>query len=518
MLLLLAAACADIAFTLGESARATAAETGADTAATGDTGADSAGDTGTDTGTGTDTAPDTSSDTAADTGDAGTPPLASIYDMGDVVAVPTVGYADWISPGDVNGDGYTDLVASIYNAGSWTAGNLSHDFELVLSDGTGGYSVTYVPIGLLGDNPMPTVVGDFDGDGLGDLAVVSPSGLTLFRYDGKTLVDRVDFTVGATRVIRAADVDSDGDLDLVGLKSDEAVVWANDGAGGFTELGRVATLNGTASVADQNKLHLYDIDSDGILDLYTNGDQWYGVPTQVNLGVGDGTFGAAITSFPDAPYMLDAFVGDYDGDGTNEVAFLDAWYLHLSIGEWTGTVSAPVTYTPTLYGFSWVVPADTDGDGGADLIGIDGFHAQVFTRTAKGMAYLPSFPVINYELLGAVGCQVFVVGDANDDDCDDLFTYDFPEGYRLSLSRAEGCAGVREADTGGETSADTGAETSGETADTGGADTATTDTSVSAFTSEEDTRHRPACSVADGRSAGAFGVLLAAFAARRRRA
>lgn len=512
MLLLLTAACADIAFTLGESARATAAETGGDTAT--DTGGGTSSDTAADTGgeTAADTGSGTGADTATETGEVTYGPgLDSVYPMGDVVAVSTAPAADWVSPGDVNGDGLTDLIVSTFTASSWTAGNLAHDFELVLSDGSGGYSVTSVPVGLLGDDPMPSVIGDFDGDGLGDFAVAHGAGISLFRYDGKTLTDRADLPVGTVRVIRSADLDDDGDIDLVGLKSDEAVVWANDGAGGFTELGRVATLNGEAEAGSQSTLRLYDFDTDGILDLFSTGDQWYGVPAQVNLGVGDGTFGAAITSFPDAPYMLDTFVGDYDADGVNEVAYLDAAWLQINIGEWTGTVSSPVEFRGPLYGSSWVVTGDVDADGDADLIGIDGFWASVLQQQSAGMTWRSRFPVIEHELLAGTGNQVFVTGNANDDGCDDLFVYDFPQGYRVALSQASGCAGTEVVDTGS-------GETGGE--ETAAADTATdtaADTSVSSFTSGGESRRRHGCSVTDGRAVGAFGVLLAAFASRRRR-
>lgn len=496
MVLLLTLACADMAFTLGGEAAARPTswpDTGSDTSA--DTAADTSGDSGGDS---------SGEDTSL------SPPLASIYELGEVVSASSVYYADWLSAGDVNGDGLTDIVASVFDNWKWTRGNLDHDFDLLLSDGTGGYTLTTATIGLLGDLPMATAIADFDGDGDGDLAVARTTGVTLFRFDGTTLTDQVDFPVGETRHVRAGDLDGDGDPDLVSLMVGEALVLINDGTGTFAEGTRVSTLNTNLYPGSMNQIRLVDFDTDGKLDLYTTGDPWYGVPVQVNLGVGDGTFGAAITSFPDMPYPYELRVADFDSDGMNEVAFIEGNYLQqLSVGEWTGTVSSVVDYGVPFYGMSWMGQADVDGDGDADLLGYDGYDGAVMLQEATGLSWQPTFHMAEEGIAGGPGLELYLTGNANNDGCDDLFAYDAGSGYRLSLSQAPGCAGIE----GGEDE---------DTADTDGEDTEAVDTDdsdTSAFTDGDgDSHRRHGCASVDGSALGALGVLLAALGARRRRA
>lgn len=489
MVLLLTLACADIAFTLG-------GEAAARPTAWPDSGGDTSG-------------VDTSADDTDDTSSEGVPPLASIYERGDIVGTSSQYAADWLSAGDLNGDGIDDMVASVFGASSWTAGNLAHDFDLVLSDGSGGWDVTTVSIGLLGDLLMGTAVADFDGDGLGDVAVARTTGITLFRFDGTTLTDQVDFAVGQARFVRAGDLDGDGAPDLVSLLVGEALVLLNDGTGGFSEGPRVATLNTNLYPASSNQIRLGDFDADGNLDLFTTGDPWYGTPIQVNLGVGDGTFGPAITSFPDTPDVLDVVVGDFDGDGANEVGFYDSWMTDVYVGEWTGTISSPVAYGEPFYGTNWVQQADVDGDGDQDILGYDGFDGAVLQQGSTGLSWLPPFNMIDFAGTGMANCEYFVPADANGDDCADLFVFDMMDGYRVMFSRAEGCAGVDGGDTDTE---DTEAE------DTETVDTADTDRHSFTDDGEGDARRRPGCASVDGSALGAVGVLLAALGARRRRA
>jgi hypothetical protein len=114
---------------------------------------------------------------------------------------------------DFNGDGIPDLaVANAGNYYTFTGGNLS--VLLGKGDGTFQAAVNYV----VGDSPTSVAVGDFNGDGIVDLAVSDTAGnqvsVLLGKGDGTfELAGTYPAGVGA-RSVAIADFNGDGRLDL----------------------------------------------------------------------------------------------------------------------------------------------------------------------------------------------------------------------------------------------------------------------------------------------------------------
>ena len=101
-------------------------------------------------------------------------------------------------------------------------------------------------------------VGDADGDGLDDLYVTQPSGLPnrLYRNRGDSTFEDITDRAGVgvlddTAQSIFADVDNDGDQDLVVAISTNPLLFVNDGNGQFTlDPGRLPVRAAAAGSAD----------------------------------------------------------------------------------------------------------------------------------------------------------------------------------------------------------------------------------------------------------------------------
>jgi hypothetical protein len=118
---------------------------------------------------------------------------------------------------------------------------------------------------------------------------------------------------GAEGQIQAlADLDADGDQDLIVSAMGSLYLFANDGSGGFAERKRLGQSGGNGEV------HLGDVNGDGLLDLlavaFLAGHSVYG-PAELYLleNSGDGSFAQTLPIPLNASTSLS--VVDIDGDG-----------------------------------------------------------------------------------------------------------------------------------------------------------------------------------------------------------
>ena len=135
--------------------------------------------------------------------------------------------------GDVDGDGDADLVVAwkVWRTG-WT---------IATSDGWGGLVPTQeVPLSSL---DFPVIAGgDFDGDGLLDLAFSSGRTTELWLNRGEDGFETIlQLSDGWLKGL--ADGDGDGDVDLLVVEDRDdpwsnATLWLNDGAAGFADRDR----------------------------------------------------------------------------------------------------------------------------------------------------------------------------------------------------------------------------------------------------------------------------------------
>jgi len=230
------------------------------------------------------------------------PPLAVAYSDFDLDGDDDVFYAY-----DSGQDVPTDV--GLYFNGGWNV------FENRPDRFVGG-----VPQGM---HPQKAIVGDYNGDGKPDVFVAdawSPEGPhnLLIYSTGTGLTYRVvdDLFPGSTYGAASADIDGDGDLDiLVG----ESYFLMNDGQGNFTaDPSRVP-----ADLGVSNALELVDVDQDGHYDILTSMNDAPGGPASVHWGDGDGSYSDARASLlpPMAAYprVLDIDCEDLDGDGDRDI-------------------------------------------------------------------------------------------------------------------------------------------------------------------------------------------------------
>lgn len=272
-----------------------------------------------------------------------------------------------VAAADLNRDGRLDL--AVANRGP-DSGNGS--VTVFSGDGSGGFALRgdYAT----GARPHVVTTGDFDGDGLLDVAVgkLAGSDVNVLFGDGTGALSAplgVEFT-GPALSIRALDANEDGVDDLM-VKSDydaspdsrSAVLRLADGARGFA-----APLVVTGALQAYGAIATGDLDLDGHEDVVARTSFAATVGVEVFYGDGLGGFPRSARTSASSPEPL--AVGDVDGDGLPDVVTGSGVVpgrgaLGLGILE---PFEDPIPNGILRIGDG--VLADFDSDGRLDLVGI----------------------------------------------------------------------------------------------------------------------------------------------------
>jgi hypothetical protein len=291
-------------------------------------------------------------------------------------SVPAASYPAGLACADFNGDGILDLAAACEEASSVT---------LLFGQGTGGVgngSFTLGPSLAVGASPWAVVTGDFNADGIPDLAAACGSGaasvLIGHGTDGVpdgTFASAVNYPVGAVAYgIATGDFDSNGILDLAVAAGTGVCVFPGQGTGGRGD-GTFGTRTTYACQTSPQAVATGDFNADGITDLAVANSGTGSVSVLLgrgSAGQGDGTFAAAV-NYPsgDSPYAV--MVGDWNGDGVPDLVVPNGAAGTLSIlpgrataGVADGTFGPPQAFAagtePRALGLG-----DFDADGVADF-------------------------------------------------------------------------------------------------------------------------------------------------------
>ncbi len=275
-----------------------------------------------------------------------------------------------VAVGDFNRDGILDLVTT--NLGSFAVPN--NTVSVLLGNGNGTFQLARDF--LVGSNPNFIAVGDFNGDGLQDLAVANfgsnaPDATTvsvlLGNGDGTFQVAGTFNAQRGPLWVAVGDFNGDGrqDLAVANFGSTTVSVLLGNGDGTFQAAQNVAAAQGPASVA------VGDFNGDGRQDLAVTifGDGT-AATVMVLLGNGDGTFRAPL-SFGVGRGPVSSSVGDFNGDGVQDLA-VSNWdgntgtIVSVLVGNGDGTFQAAQNVVAGR-GVLFAAVADLNGDGRLDL-------------------------------------------------------------------------------------------------------------------------------------------------------
>ncbi len=282
----------------------------------------------------------------------------------------------WIAPADFDGDGRLDLAVTGRSSNAALLSRKGGTFEAHPFDTGGEYDFL--------------IAADFNGDGRTDLVAGSTAlwgNGPFLRNDGKGNFTRTGMVPWA-RV--AADLDGDGDIDIVQPDGGWIAVHWNDGKAKFIKgpsilLSDLQFVTAAAAV---------DIDLDGKLDVAAG----FGTQTARLVGI----LNRGTDFVPGSPMGLngqevtDLLVRDFDGDGRHDVAVAVRGNNGVPIfgGAADGSFIRLTSPSPGGVPFS-LASADFDGDGTPDIStsnNEDGTVGILLARGPEKFQALPSVP------------------------------------------------------------------------------------------------------------------------------
>ncbi|CAB9521175.1 Inherit from NOG: fg-gap repeat protein [Seminavis robusta] len=259
---------------------------------------------------------------------------------------------------------------------------------------------------------------DLDDDGEVDLVACIAGNHTSGSEEGFLVVGRLDLEsskfvfetiyegLGGTAFVEVADLDGDGDLDLVVSAPERNLIllfW-NDGSGSFTS----TVLDATAKAA--GKMAVGDVDNDGRLDIVVGGETFLVAyfqevePTADKVSKQAASFaeGVTIWDIKDESRRCTSgcevnkiLIEDIDGDGSPDVAFTIEGVYELNVLFQGKTPRESLVNLDSPYGFSL---GDLNLDGLVDIVGSAGNDYKVFyflgeeVEATEQPTFMPSSP------------------------------------------------------------------------------------------------------------------------------
>ncbi len=378
--------------------------------------------------------------------------------------------------GDVNGDGYSDVIVGAARYYSDTGRVYVYLGAANGLSPTPTFTATGETLGSYFGISVGTA-GDVNGDGYADVIVGargylsntgrayvylgSPTGLSAtpaFTATGEAMNN--DF---GNSVATAGDVNGDNYSDIVigaplysasGLSSGRVYVYAGSANG----LSATPVYTATAqpfqlSIFGTSVGPAGDVNGDGYADIII-GAVLYGGGAYVYLG--SSSFMSITPVFTATGGTNSEFglslgtAGDVNADGYADVIIgasgpiTDTGHAYLYLGSATGpSITSVITLTGQAagdgFGVTVATAGDVNGDGYADVIVVDGYisatgRANVFLGSATGLSAAPTFIATGEAAFDAFGLSAAIAGDVNGDGYSDIIVG--APGYDNNTGRA----------------------------------------------------------------------------------
>jgi hypothetical protein len=290
--------------------------------------------------------------------------------------------AQAVAVGDFNGDGIPDLAVANFEPTASYIGTVS----VLLGNGNGSFNAPHrYAVGL---DPTAVAVGDFNGDGVLDLAVATSeaeSGTVVIwvgRGDG-TFQFAGSLPAGAGPVgVSLGDFNGDGKQDIVvtnyyqgnpprnpGPRISGVRVYLGNGDGTFQGALVYKSDLGTKAVT------VADFNGDGVPDLAIANYGWFadaGNTVSILFGKGDGTLQTG-QSYEVGYSPTSVVAGDFNGDGRLDLAVAAGVSVCILLSNGDGTFQAAQSYSSP--GATFLAVGDFNGDGNLDLAVANGYDA-----------------------------------------------------------------------------------------------------------------------------------------------